>query len=731
MTKASGVAALTALWVATGMPAAGQADTPGELDLCKTVVIAADKIDHCSKVISQSKNRIFLEIAYNTRGLAYLRTGRFAEAIADFSEVIHLDPKIAGYFDNRQNAYRSANRLPEALADANTAIGLAPTYSFVYRSRATVYRDMADWQDAISDYTQAIRIDPSDGSLFIDRGKILIRMNRVADAISNFSHALDLDQKKWNWAFRERGLAYKLIGQLDSAKSDLSAWVNLQPDDSEAVQALSELQKPTPVSDGNLTVPARTAPDEKRVALVIGNADYRGASLANPTIDADLVSDSLRKVGFDVTEAKNLDFARFDDVLTQFVSKEKGADIALFYFAGHGFAISGDDRRARNYLMSTSADMNAKSDALLRRDGITIDDVITRISAPVRITLAFVDACRNDPFHRGAGDRGFAPIQLGSSQQVYIGMSTQLDKPAVDGDVGQGSPFAHAFAAKMTTPGLRIDDAFRSVRSEVIRLTDSRQQPEVLLDNLAEGAIVLVPSHNPPNGEPLLPVTTKVPDERDNEALRRQQETERLERLAQAPELCDQLAGNPYDRMRPAETGSATFAMLKTSATGAIEACQVAVQKSPTEPRYRYQLARAYQVGDPEKALPLLKQLVMERYPAAFDNYGWTFLDNRVGLQDLQSSIDAFRAGSTLGDVSSMYSLADLILDGKTPPRSPNEAETLLQQAAAQGHLGAQQRLAELQEQYKTTQQKQIQEEKTKQMVIGIFGTFLQGMQHH
>jgi len=221
-------------------------------------------------------------------------------------------------------------------------------------------------------------------------------------------------------------------------------------------------------------LPTPVAVPDRRVALVIGNSAYPNAVLANPAFDADLVSASLRKVGFDVMEVKDADFAKFDAALTRFVSKEEGADIALFYFAGHGFALAGDDLRPRNYLMTTSADMSATSDAVLRRDGFSIDEVLKRISAPAKVTLAFIDACRNDPFHRGAGDRGFEPIAVSLSRQIYIGMSTHLGKTAIDGVGGMGSPFAQAFVEQMTTPGLRIDDAFRALRKEVSRKTDSK-----------------------------------------------------------------------------------------------------------------------------------------------------------------------------------------------------------------------------------------------------------------
>jgi hypothetical protein len=50
-------------------------------------------------------------------------------------------------------------------------------------------------------------------------------------------------------------------------------------------------------------------------------------------------------------------------------------------------------------------------------------------SAPAKVTLAFVDACRNGPFPSWAADRGFEPIGIALPRQIYIGMSTQLGRP--------------------------------------------------------------------------------------------------------------------------------------------------------------------------------------------------------------------------------------------------------------------------------------------------------------
>jgi uncharacterized protein len=133
-----------------------QSDPSAELHLCRNSSAAADKIAHCSNVIAQSSNVSALVIAHNTRGLALMDVDRFSEAVDDFTFVIRHEPKIAGFYDNRQNAYRRSGRLDDALRDANEAIRLAPTYSFVFRGRANVYNDVGKYDLAVLDYDEAI-----------------------------------------------------------------------------------------------------------------------------------------------------------------------------------------------------------------------------------------------------------------------------------------------------------------------------------------------------------------------------------------------------------------------------------------------------------------------------------------------------------------------------------------------------------------------------------------------
>jgi len=108
-----------------------------------------------------------------------------------------------------------------------------------------------------------------------------------------------------------------------------------------------------------LTCPA-LAGAETRVALVVANAAYTNAPLGNPTFDADLIRPVLAAMGFEVTVVKDADLGSFAVALQDFYGAAKGADLALFYFAGHGFAINGP-LAAQNYLMSTSADKPPRS----------------------------------------------------------------------------------------------------------------------------------------------------------------------------------------------------------------------------------------------------------------------------------------------------------------------------------------------------------------------------------
>ena len=267
---------------------------------------------------------------------------------------------------------------------------------------------------------------------------------------------------------------------------------------------------------------ASTALADKRVALIVANADYKGAALQNPTFDADLVATSLQNIGFVVKVVKNADLGTFDAAVTAFADDAQGAEVALFYFAGHGFTVN-EGIRPVSMLMSTSADVTSDSDRVLRSGGIALDEIVGSLVGKARATLVFVDACRNDPrVSRAVGgqSRGFAPLGPVQGGAVLIGLSTRLGTVARDGVAGMGSPFARAFAANIQKKGVRIDDAFRLLRDSVKSETHGDQLPDIVQDDLPNGAITLVratdgealtqPAPVVPQPAPVVPQPTPV-----------------------------------------------------------------------------------------------------------------------------------------------------------------------------------------------------------------------------
>ena len=188
---------------------------------------------------------------------------------------------------------------------------------------------------------------------------------------------------------------------------------------------------------------ASTALADKRVALIVANGGYKGAALANPIVDADLVAASLQNIGFTVKVVKNADLGTFDAAVTAFADDAQGAEVALFYFAGHGFTVN-EGVRPVSMLMSTSADVTSNSDRILRSGGIALDEIVGGLIGKAQATLVFVDACRSDPrVSRAVGGqaRGFAPLGPIRGGSVFIGLSTRLGSVARDGVAGMsGTP---------------------------------------------------------------------------------------------------------------------------------------------------------------------------------------------------------------------------------------------------------------------------------------------------
>src|ERR1700753_135762 len=225
---------------------------------------------------------------------------------------------------------------------------------------------------------------------------------------------------------------------------------------------------------------ADAAKADKRVAFVVGNGAYKNvAQLPNPPIDAKAMAAVLRNVGFDVVEGSNLTRDAMTEKLLDFGKKAQGADVAVFFYAGHGIAISGT-----NYLLPIDADLKSEMDVKLGA-AINVDLTLEQTMADAKVKLVFLDACRDNPFaarirsakatRSVAVNSGLAEMKSGEG--TLLAFATGPGQTALDGDVGNHSPFTRALISNIAKPGVEIQQAMTKVRAQVHEETNKNQLP--------------------------------------------------------------------------------------------------------------------------------------------------------------------------------------------------------------------------------------------------------------
>jgi hypothetical protein len=221
---------------------------------------------------------------------------------------------------------------------------------------------------------------------------------------------------------------------------------------------------------------AGSAAAQKRVALVIGNGNYKHtARLTNPVNDASDVGAALERLGFDVLRGIDVSHAGMRDVIRTFSQKVVGADVALVFYAGHGLQVDG-----KNYLLPVDAQIETRAD--LEFGSIDLNLLLSFMEGQAKTSIIFLDACRDNPMGtkltRGTRSasvgRGLA--QVASGVGTLIAFATQPGNVALDGE-GRNSPFTSALLTIMERPGLPLSEVMISVRNEVLKTTGGKQLP--------------------------------------------------------------------------------------------------------------------------------------------------------------------------------------------------------------------------------------------------------------
>lgn len=445
--------------------------------------------------------------AYYYRGRSYFLKKEYKSAIPDFTQSTKLDPNYAPTWFYRGLSHERLDNLDLALADYNKAISIDDGHGSARHNRGMIKLGRGDYDAAIEDFAVSIRTS-ADEITHNSRGVAYRNKGEFQLAMSDFNEAIRFDPK-YGRAYYNRGMLHSRAGATDLAVADLRRSVELDPQSREARDALSRAesmlasappkpqqqpqQRPQQQSPAQVAaslpqtlanLPQAQAPGTsqggKRVALVIGNGGYQFSSrLANPGNDAQDISSTLRALGFEVVEGRDLDRRGMDDAIRNFARKLDGAGLAILFYSGHGVQVG-----EKNYLIPIDAKIERAAD--LNLDAFDVQRILDQMEAEKRVNLIFLDACRDNPLTRslarnsGGGTRstavgmGLAPVQ--SAAGTLIAYATQPNNVALDGD-GRNSPFTTALLKHMVTPGLEVESMMKQVRIDVISATREKQVP--------------------------------------------------------------------------------------------------------------------------------------------------------------------------------------------------------------------------------------------------------------
>lgn len=225
-------------------------------------------------------------------------------------------------------------------------------------------------------------------------------------------------------------------------------------------------------------VPARA---DKRVALVIGNADYHSSSwtrLNNAVNDATDIGVALSRLGFEVTLLKNAGKAATVWGLGKFSKAAAGAELALIFYAGHSIEVD-----KRNFLIPV--DVSTDTPGSAAREAVPLESLLQASSKAKGLGLVLLDACRDNPFADNiAPERSTHVVGVGLGPpadvpgEILVSYSAKAGAQASDG-VGRNSPYTSAILSYIKEPGLEVGVLLRMVRDAVVAASEPPQEPSL------------------------------------------------------------------------------------------------------------------------------------------------------------------------------------------------------------------------------------------------------------
>jgi TPR repeat protein len=466
---------------------------------------------------------------------------------------------------------------------------------------------------------------------------------------------------------------------------------------------------------------ATSAKADKRVALVIGNSAYRSVSrLDNPANDAKLMADTLHGLGFTLVGGGaqlDLSKAQFESALQKFGDQAQGADVDLFYYAGHGVQV-----RGKNFLAPVEASLTKEADIFVQL--VDAEAVLSQMEGSgAKLNLVILDACRNNPFSGGrvrAIAGGLAQMQ--APEGTLISYATQPGNVAQDGADGD-SPYTKALVQTIREPGVGLFDVFNEVGLSVKRATGGAQQPWVSSSPIEggfyfagrpQGDAALIAANGDKAGARPSPdkkaaanmTIASLSPARDEQPPPAPDNATQIAALNAGPPktarednepesvsgACDRLASFRFDPARPTDSAGVDFD--RSEANRAVAACQAALAAEPGNPRLMFNLGRAQaRAGGEAEAVALFRKAAEAGHAGAMYSLGLAFAKGDGVARDPIEALRWYRKAADAGNSGAMGALGFAYEEGAGVDADPVVAMLWWRKAAEAGDTPAMNRL--------------------------------------
>jgi tetratricopeptide (TPR) repeat protein len=428
--------------------------------------------------------------------LSYFKTQSFTSSVREFDRALELGHKNTGnihwFMAKGYGALKAYKESDEEFAKALEILKEPSDQSKIHYEKALQHEKYAQRELVIDDLSKAVALNRgnAEAKTMLDRlqeppagGPRDMAKVKKEEQVASFK-----DKPKKNKKDNKSVVVTKppLIASKDVIKKDepkketgqtvVTTQNQTQKEELPAAQAVKkEIPVATPVVEVKPPTLAEEFKNEKRYALVIGNAKYQSVPpLKNAVNDANDIAAELERSNFEVIKIIDADYQKMREAFLKFHEKltngPKDQTIGLFYYAGHGLQNEGE-----NYLVPVEA--NVKYDDDIPRMCLPMQRVVlaNMERSSTRMNIVIMDACRNNPFpssSRDVGGGGLAEIKRAKGS--FIAYATSPGATASDGE-GRNGLYTQELLKAMKKPGRTIEQVFKEVRQNVLKLSEDRQ----------------------------------------------------------------------------------------------------------------------------------------------------------------------------------------------------------------------------------------------------------------